>query len=221
MLVLGNAKKLHQLILIPAGLLLCLQFASMALSAPSKQVTEKEVVETFIAEVSRSDSAPKAKDSFNDAAQNMDFDEMAKRAFGESGWPKFSASEQKEVTTLFRRLIQIRFYPRWRRVFQKGRFEFISQSKQAGDTLVAGKLDVDGRKSTLTFRLAKTHDSFKLVSMSVKDKDLLERTSVRLKRGLSQKGAAGLIAHLKKRTAEAPKDAADKPKLEELISGGK
>lgn len=216
-----NAKKLSQVILIPIAFLLCIQAAPHAVAASPKQATEKEVVETFIAEVSRPDGAPKAKDSFNDAAQNMDFEEMAKRAFGESGWPKFSAGEQKEVTTLFRRLIQIRFYPRWRRIFQKGHFEFISQSKQGGDTLVAGKLNLDGKKSALTFRLAKTHESFRLVSMSVKDKDLLERTSVRLKRGLSQKGAAGLIAHLKKRTAETPKDAADKPKLEELISGGK
>ncbi|MBA3994291.1 MAG: hypothetical protein C0469_12255 [Cyanobacteria bacterium DS2.3.42] len=216
-----SAKKLHQLILIPVVFCLCIQFVPRAVAASSKPATEKDVVETFIADVSRSDSAPKAKDSFKDAAQSMDFEEMAKRAFGESGWPKFTAGEQKEVATLFKRLIQIRFYPRWRRVFQKGHFEFISQSKQGSDSLVVGRLDLDGKKSALTFRLIKSNDSFKLVSMSVKDKDLLERTSVRLKRGLSQKGAAGLIAHLRKRTNESSKETAEKPRLEELISGGK
>ncbi|MCC7527413.1 MAG: ABC transporter substrate-binding protein [Candidatus Melainabacteria bacterium] len=207
--------------LIAFALSLSLLFSHGAIAASSRRVTEKELVETFIADVSRGGTDKNGKSMFETAARSMNFEEMAKRAFGESGWTEFSPGEQKEVTALFRRLIQIRYYPRWSRIFQKGRFEMTSQTKQGNDSLVAGTLNLDGNKNALTFRITKVSDDFKLVSMSVKDKDLLERTSVRLKRGLSKKGAAGLIAHLRKRTAEKPKDKEEKPQLEELISGGK
>ncbi len=215
--------KLHRCSLLVLVLVLGLGSLSgfSGLAVNVKQLSEKEVVGSFITAVSRTDSKKTAKSNFDEAAQNMDFEEMAKRSFGQSGWPKFTAAEQKEVTALFRRLIEIRYYPRWRRIFQNGHFEIVAQTKQDSDALVTGKLDIDGKKSALTFRLVKAIDGFRLISMSVKDKDLLERTSVRLKRGLSQKGAAGLIAHLKRRTKEAPKYAADKPVPEELISGGK
>lgn len=216
-----SATKTHCQGLIAFCLGLSLLLSHCAIAASSKRVTEKELVETFIADVSRVGTEKSGKNTFERAARSMDFEEMAKRAFGESGWPKFSPGEQKEVTALFRRLVQIRYYPRWSRVFQKGRFEITSQSKQGNDSLVAGTLNLDGNKNALTFRLTKVGDDFKLVSMSVRDKDLLERTSVRMKRGLSRKGAAGLIAYLRKRTAEKPKDKDEKLRMEELISGGK
>jgi ABC-type transporter MlaC component len=189
-------------------------------SAANKDCSEKEMVEGFIAAVTRPDADKHAKAGFDEAAQLMAFDEMAKRAFGDAGWPKFSPAEQKEIVVLFRRLIEIRFYPRWRRVFQNGKFE-VEDVQKGADSIVSGSLNADGRKSALSFRLTKTPEGYRLVSMSVKEKDMLERTSVRLKRGLANKGAAGLIAHLRKRTQEAQKDSNYKPPLEELISGGK
>lgn len=189
-------------------------------SSVNKDSSEKEMVEGFIAAVTRPDADKNAKSGFDEAAQLMAFDEMAKRAFGEAGWPKFTPAEQKEIVVLFRRLIEIRFYPRWRRVFQSGKFE-VADVQKGADSIVSGNLNTDGRKSALSFRLTKTPEGYKFVSMSVKDKDMLERTSVRLKRGLANKGAAGLIAHLRKRTQEAQKDSNYKPPLEELISGGK
>lgn len=201
--------------------LLMLGIFQPAHAAEQKAAGEKEAVETFVAAVSRRDSAPDAKNAFRDVAQVMDFEEMAKRSFGDSGWVKFSAAEQKEVTALFKRLIEIRFFPRWRRVFQSGRYEVTGQAKDGADSLVSGALLSGGKKNDLTFRLVKVRDGFRLVSMKLKDKDLLERTSVRMKRGLKQKGAAGLIAHLKKRTEQGPAEVSNKQQLDELISGGK
>lgn|GEM_PF-7016935 len=195
--------------------------AARSVLSIGKDSSEKEVVEAFLSAVTRTDKDNSAKASFEEVANLMAVDEMAKRAFGEAGWPKFTPVEQKEVTSLFRRLIEIRFYPRWRRVFQNAQFSATSQSKQGEDSLIGGFLNSDGQKTALSFRLTRTPLGFRLVSMAVKDKDMLERTSVRLKRGLAKKGAAGLIAHLKKRTQEAQKDANYKPPLEELISGGK
>ncbi len=190
-------------------------------AATPKIANERQIVETFIAAVSRPDKTPNAKSAFGEVAQNMDFEEMAKRSFGDAGWAKFAPDEQKEVTALFKRLVEIRFYPRWRRVFQNGHFEVSSQSRDGNDSLVLGALQMDGKKSELTFRLSKSREGFRLVSMKVKDKDLLERTSTRMKRGLKRKGAAGLIAYLRKKTEEAPRDVSDKQLPEELISGGK
>jgi len=208
-------------ILVLLASFLCLGQAHCASFAAPRMGGEKEVVETFIATVSRPDTQAKSKNSFNDAAQSMDFEEMARRSFGESEWMKFTAEEQKEVTVLFRRLMQVRFYPRWRRVFQNGHYQVTAVTRHGDDSLVSGKLNSQNKYSDLSFRLIKRHDGFKLISMAVKDKDLLERTSVRLKRGLKNRGAKGLIAHLKKKTAEISPDSSDKAALEELISGGK
>jgi len=197
----------------------CAQPLQPAFSAPAKSPNEKELIESFIAAVSKPDAA--AKNTFSDVAQNMDFEEMAKRSFGDAGWTKFSLEEQKEVVGLFKRLVEIRFYPRWRRVFQNGKYEMSSQTKEGTDTLVAGTLQLSGKTNGLTFRLVNSRNGFKLVSMAVKDKDLLERTAVRMKRGLKHKGAAGLIAHLKKKTADGTTTVSDKAQLEELISGAK
>lgn len=194
--------------------------APQSVSAIGKDSSEREVVEAFLSAITRR-GQENSQAAFDDAAQYMAFDEMARRAFGETGWPKFSSAEQKEIAGLFRRLIELRFYPRWRRVFQSGRFSMSSQSKQAGDSLVAGTLSAEGRKDLLTFRLIRSAEGFKLVSMSVKGKDMLDRTSHRLKRGLANKGAAGLIAHLRKKTKEVQQDAKNSPQIEELISGGK
>lgn len=218
---LKSATKSHHQILIALALCFSLLPMRSTIAAPSKVPSEKEVVENFIADVGRDDSATKSKDSFNAAAQHMDFEEMARRAFGEAGWAKFSAAEQKEVVQLFRRLMQVRFYPRWHRVFKKGIFKITAQSKKGADSLVAGNLYLDDQERALIFRLAKTGDAFKLINMSIKDKDMLERTSVRLKRTLKQKGTTGLIAHLRKRIEEAPKTSGDKAEPEELVSGDK
>lgn len=194
--------------------------AAQNVSAIGKDSSEREVVEAFLLAITRP-GPERSKTAFDEAAQYMAFDEMAKRAFGEAGWPKFSGAEQKEIAGLFRRLIDLRFYPRWRRVFQNGQFSMTSQSKQAGDSLVVGTLSQEGRKDLLTFRLIRSPEGFRLVSMSVKDKDMLERTSHRLRRGLANKGAAGLISHLRKKTQEGQKDVTKSPQIEELISGGK
>lgn len=191
-----------------------------SVSAIGKDSSEKEVVESFLAAITRS-GQDNSKAAFDEAARYMAFDEMARRAFGETGWPKFSSAEQKEIAGLFRRLIELRFYPRWRRVFQSGQFTMSSQSKQAGDSLVAGTLAAGGGKDLLTFRLIRSPEGFKLVSMSIKDKDMLDRTSHRLKRGLANKGAAGLIAHLRKKTKEVQEDSKHSQPIDELISGGK
>lgn len=192
-----------------------------ALALSPKAQTEKDVVETFIAAVSKSEPSKSGTKAFDDAAQYMDFEEMARRGFGDAGWAKFSPEEQKEITSLFRKLMQLRFFPRWRRVFQSGHFSITQTVKQGTDSLVTGNLKMEGKQNALAFRVAKTHDGYKLVSMSVKDKDLLDRTSVRLKRGLKHKGAQGLIAHLRKKTAEASKAGSKDAQLEELISGEK
>jgi len=191
-----------------------------SVSATGKESSEREVVESFLSAITRP-GQDNSKAAFDEAAKYMAFDEMAKRAFGETGWPKFSLSEQKEIAQLFRRLIELRFYPRWRRVFQNGRFSVSSQSRQAGDSLLVGNLAAAGGKDLLTFRLIRLPEGFKLVSLSVKDKDMLERTSHRLKRGLANKGAAGLIAHLRKKTKEVQEDSKSSAQIDELISGGK
>lgn len=217
-----------QIRLLATGLLavsITLLLAHISVAAPSKNATDREFVEYFVTTVSLPSTSKNYKGTFEDLAKCMDFEEMAKRCFGNDDWPKFKSDEQKEVTKLFRRLIQTRFYPRWQRVFQKGRFDISSLSKQNEDSIVAGTLSLDGKQTPMTFRLVHTRDGFKFVSMAVKDKDLLERTSVRLKKSLAQKGTAGLIAHLKKRNQEAAKNptaaAEAKPELDELFSSGK
>ncbi len=194
---------------------------SSAMSAEEKKQTEKDVVLQFISTVTRTDSMATRKNTFNDAAVHMDFNEMAKRAFGDSGWATFSTADQKEVTQLFRQMLQNRYFVRWRRVFSDGKYEVKSTNKDKKEASVIGLLKLSGKKSDVNFRLVETADGPKIISMVVSGKDLLERTSIRLKRALKNKGAKGLIAYLKKRTAEKSADFNQVPSPDELISGSK
>ena len=212
--------------LLAMALLVGFSFSlSPAICAEKKQ-TEKEVVQEFIATVTRSDTATTRKNTFNVAAVHMDFDEMARRAFGDAGWSTFSVADQKEVTQLFRKLMQNRYFIRWRRVFSDGKYEIksaLKDTKVKTDAVVSGTLILSGsgKKSDVNFRLVETAEGPKIISMTVSGKDLLERTSTRLQRALKNKGAKGLIAHLKKKNAESPAEFKPVANPDELVSGGK
>ena len=189
-----------------------------------KKPTEKDVVQDFIATVTRKDTVTTRKNTFNDAAVHMDFDEMARRAFGDVGWSTFSAADQKEVAQLFRKVMQNRYFIRWRRVFSDGKYEIksaVRDSKVKTDSVVSGTLNLSGKKSDVNFRLVETTEGPKIISMMVSGKDLLERTSTRLQRSLKNKGAKGLIAHLRRKTAEKPADLNQVSNPDELVSGSK
>lgn len=187
----------------------------------AKHATGKEVVSAFLHAFSHSGKEKSADSTFAEVSKSMDFDEMVRRSFGNKSWAKFSESEKKEFLALFKRLIQIRYYPRWSRIFQSGHFDSKTETKAGKDVLVAGTLKLDGKENQLSFRLVNDADGLKLVSMAVEDKDLLERTSAKLKRGLAHKGTKGLIAHLQKKTSEPPKELSAKAHLDDLISGSK
>ncbi|MBC7999143.1 MAG: ABC transporter substrate-binding protein [Leptolyngbya sp.] len=196
-------------------------YASPNPSEKSKTANGKEAVANFLNSFTPSTKVKSPELTFVEVAKSMDFDEMVHRSFGEAEWEKFTDAEKKELSTLFKKLIQIRYYPRWSRIFQAGHFDSKTEGKSGQDTLVKGTLKLDGKSSQLTFRLAKDADSLKLISMAIDEKDLLERTSIKLKRGLSRKGAKGLILHLRKKTSESLKGSTSKPQLDDLISGSK
>lgn len=195
--------------------------ASPNSSEKSKSASGKEVVANFLSSFSHSAKVKSPDSTFVEVSKLMDFDEMVHRSFGDAEWEKFTDAEKKEFSALFKRLIQIRYYPRWSRIFQTGHFDSKTEGKSGQDTLVKGTLKLDGKSSQLTFRLVKDADGLKLVSMEIDQKDLLERTSAKLKRGLSRKGAKGLILHLRKKTSEPLRGSTSKPQLDDLISGSK
>lgn len=201
-------------------------FAQAGCASPStadklKGATGKDVVATFLNSFARTTKAKSPDSTFVEVSKAMDFDEMVRRSFGEADWEKFTDAEKKELSVLFKKLIQIRYYPRWSRIFRNGHFDYKAESISGKDTLVKGTLKLDGKNSQLTFRLFKNTDGLKLISMAINDKDLLERTSIKLKRGLSRKGTKELILHLRKKTSEPMKGSPSEPQLDDLVPGSK
>lgn len=130
------------------------------------------------------------------AAKYIDYDGMAERALTKPEWDKLKPGERSALSNTIRDLIQHRYYPRWHKIFGKGKLEYLSESESNGDTLVTTVLTVGKQKDDLIWRLDNRGGEHKVISLAVGEKDLLERLGERLQSRYHKSGYKGLMAWL-------------------------
>lgn len=175
-----------------AGAILLLPF--LAHSVPALAADGKSVVEDFIGLTSQKGNI------FDQAAVYVDFEEMSKRALGSKRWLKMSPVKRREFVATFRHVMEQRYYPRWHKIFGKGKMEYLAESRDGDDLLVKACLTLGKKRDDLTWRLCDGHGRLKIVSLAVGTNDLLTRASARLRKSADEKGTDGMIAWLKKKT---------------------
>lgn len=111
-------------------------------------------------------------------SQIIDYQEMSVRALGRRQWETLSTSQKRDFSASLEALVEKRYYPRWRKIFGKGKVTFVEETGVGGDTLVKTRLTLGKKVETLAWRL--TDKGTRVVSLSVSDKDLLERLKSRI-----------------------------------------
>lgn len=128
----------------------------------------------------------------------IDYGEMAERSLGQY-WFELSSLERKEYTFVLRKLIEERYYPRWHKIFSRGKIEKLKEVDTEDSLYVKTAFTVGKKSDLLVWRLSKRQGTglAKIISIAVDDKDLLTRTSLRVKKIIAKKGFKKLIAWMK------------------------
>lgn len=145
------------------------------------------------ATVSTVGSGPAAASSY------IDYQEMSGRALGKKDWETLSPAQKREFSKSLQVLVEKRYYPRWRKIFGKGKVRFIDESSVAGDTVVRTELLLGKKVEPLYWKLSERGGVAKVVSLSVSGKDLLDKLSQRIqsKRKKGQVNIDALIAWMR------------------------
>jgi len=133
----------------------------------------------------------------------IDYQEMSCRCLGKK-WSKLSSSQRKEFVASLKGLVEKRYYPRWRKIFGKGKITFQEEISQDGDILVRTKFLLGKKEELLSWRVADESGSYKVVSLSVDNKDLLERLKTRIMARQQKSGFDSLIAWMKGKNSDEP-----------------
>jgi len=123
---------------------------------------------------------------FREAAQLIDYDEMSERALG-AHWNKLNPTERREFVQTLQHIIEDKYYKRWHKVFVKSDVSYKAESPVDGDLLVRTDLKTAKKQDQLVWRLSKRGGSYKVISISVNKKDLLDRLTTRLDQRLRKK----------------------------------
>lgn len=138
------------------------------------------------------------KSLLKELSSYIDYDEMAERSLGKR-WSGLDAMERRQYSFVFRKLIEDRYYPRWRKIFSRGRIEKLDESDTADSIYVKTALLLGSKEDTLVWRLSKRRGEYKIISIAVDDKDLLTRMSKRVQKQIDKNGFAKLMAWMKDR----------------------
>ncbi len=130
------------------------------------------------------------------ASEYIDYSEMAERALGRQ-WSKIDASEKREFVSLFTRVIEERYYPRWHKVFSRGKLEYIKDAPLADGVRVTTLCTVGKKKDTIIWQLSKRSGNYKVVSLAVDDQDLVTRIGSRIQKHMKSESFDDLIAWMK------------------------
>ena len=132
----------------------------------------------------------------------IDYQEMSVRCLGKKDWDGLTSGQRSQFVASLKGLVEQRYYPRWHKIFGKGKVTFQEETTQNGDILVRTKLLLGKKEELLSWRVASQSGSQKVVSMSVANSDLLERLKSRIKARQKKAGFDALLAWMKGRSSE-------------------
>lgn len=134
----------------------------------------------------------------NSGSSNLiDYSEMSARCLGRKDWDGLTADQRKQFVEALKGSVERRYYPRWRKLFSKGKVTFQDEVTQGSDIVVRTKFLLGKKEEMISWRVADHNGAQRVVSLSVSDKDLLERLKVRIKARHEKVGFAGLLAWMR------------------------
>ncbi len=128
----------------------------------------------------------------------IDYNEMAERSLGKY-WFDLTPLDRREYAFVFRKLVEDRYYSRWRKIFSRGKIEKIKEVDTSDSLYVKTAFRLGDKEDAIVWRLSKRSRPNKIVSITVDDKDLLTRMSIRVQKQMKKNGYKKLMAWMKDR----------------------
>ncbi|MBX9690812.1 MAG: ABC transporter substrate-binding protein [Cyanobacteria bacterium] len=132
----------------------------------------------------------------DEAAGLIDYEEMARRSLSHH-WNGLSALDRRQFVRVFKGFVEERYYPRWHRIFSKGKIRLEKEEKSGNERLVHTRLDIGRKQDTVVWRTNDKKGDTRIVGLSVNNKDLIQRLGTRLDKYFAKEGFAKLLAWMK------------------------
>jgi ABC-type transporter MlaC component len=151
------------------------------------------------------DSSPAV---FKEAARIIDYEEMSEKALG-ARWNTLKPVERTEFVSTFRTLIEERYYRRWHRIFNRAELNYKTEVPVSGDLLIKTVMTVGKKQDGVVWRLSNRSGSYRVISIAVNQKDLLERLSERLELRLRKDSFKRLLSWMREEADQDDNDDRD------------
>ncbi|MBX9770691.1 MAG: ABC transporter substrate-binding protein [Candidatus Obscuribacterales bacterium] len=180
----------------------------LSCTLPANAQTGTAVVEDLVTLFSGWSGDDDDHSIYEPAARHIDYQEMAETSVGQAQWNKLNATQKREFVSALRHLIENRYYPRWHHIFHKGKLTIVSETTTRNELWVKTLLSIGKKQSYVTWRLRRNDSGEPMVvSLTVGEKDLLTRMTVRFQKQIAKSGIEGLIAWLKDKLDIDPNEA--------------
>ena len=138
----------------------------------------------------------------NKASNFIDYTQMSERALGNSEWEKLGAAERNQFVAALRSLIEQRYYPRWHHIFSKATVDYVGELPSGSDILVKTSVKLGKKVDTVVWRLNGRGSDYKVISLAMGDRDLLNRLKARLQPKLEKSGFQGLLTWMQSKAKQ-------------------
>ncbi len=123
-----------------------------------------------------------------ETANYIAYRQMAQESIGSLNWDKLSNAQKYQYTQLFEKLIEKKFYPRWHKLFNRGKITINNEIKVDDEIYVRSILQENDDSDEVTWKFKKIDGNLKLVSLALNKKDLMNKISHRLKKKYDKLG---------------------------------
>lgn len=133
---------------------------------------------------------------FKEVASVIDYEEMSERALG-THWNKMKPVERSEFVTTFQHLIEERYYKRWHKIFNRAEIAYKTVVPVGDDLYIKTVMTVGKKQDNIVWRLSNRSGKYKIISIAVNKKDLLDRLSARLGQRLKKDNLKGVLSWMR------------------------
>lgn len=176
--------------------LLCLALAITACPEACAE-SAKEVVQDVVTLLSAGSNKTVDDQVVEAVSKQIDYEYMGEYTLGSTLWNKLNSGQHKEFVETLKTLIEREYYPRWHKIFFRGKLTYLSEVKASKDTFVKTLLTIGNKENIVVWRVRARGGDPRVVSMAVGDKDLLTKVSDRFRDLMEDEDYAGLMEWLK------------------------
>ena len=178
--------------------LLSVALGLLLLPCPVQAEEGKATVQDLVAIFAHWTGSTSDKDAYAKASEHIDYKVMAERVLGPKRWDSLSSQDKNDFIAAFRSLIESRYYPRWHRIFSRATISYLSEQNSNRDILVRTRVKTGDSSENITWTVTKNDGIGKVISLTVDERDLIQRASARFEKKLAKSNFRDFLAWMKK-----------------------